>query len=274
MIIKGDFTLRWRSRSCGLTLLQAALVAVLIVFMLLPISRADSAKHRPATVPAEWAGVYANQRGPGLPAGLKTTFPYDLLDEEIPKHLQPWALAKQQTTSWSDDPGAFCRLIGIFPPSFAGSIKLLPAPGELTVVVGQIEIGGVRRIRLDQPHPRELTPTWLGDSTGHWEGDTLVVDTVGITDKSWLMTDREPHSDALHVIERLRMVEADGDTYLEIMTTVEDPKTLTSPYSYMRYFKKMTTEMREDICNENLGPWKRQKEANDKAAASAAASQH
>jgi hypothetical protein len=219
------------------------------------------------SVPAEWAGVYTTDRQG--PPGFKTIFPYNLLNEEIPKHMQPWALAKQQVTSWSDDREAVCKLAGFSNmTTFEGQIKLLPSPGELTIIEIQIELGGVRRIHLDRAHPKKLAPTWLGDSVAHWDGDTLVIDTVGLTDKSWLMDDREPHTDALEMIERMRMVL--GGTYLEIQTTVEDPKALTSPYMYTRLFKKSNSEMRENVCNENTAPWKRQKEANDKAAATAA----
>jgi hypothetical protein len=223
-------------------------------------------------VPAEWAGVYVDEYGFSDPSGLKPLFPYDLLDEEVPKHLQPWALAKIPVTSWNWERESFCKLSGISRhTTFGGTIKLIPSPGKLTTIANQIELAGVRRIHLDRGHPKKLTPTWIGDSVAHWDGDTLVIDTIGITDKSWIDSDRAPHSNALHLTERMRLVL--GGTYLENETLVEDPIALTSSYKYRRYYRKLPLygEMRENVCNENTGPWKRQREANDQAAAAAAA---
>jgi hypothetical protein len=70
----------------------------------------------------------------------------------------------------------------------------------------------VRRIRLNQPHPEQLTPSWYGDSVGHYEGDTLVVDTVGVrTDRPFAMVDLfgTPYSKSLHIVERYRLGEYD-----------------------------------------------------------------
>ena len=69
----------------------------------------------------------------------------------------------------------------------------------------------VRQIFTDgRQHSQDLTPSWMGDSIGKWEGDTLVVDTVGFNDKTWLDGDGHPHSDALHLVERIRRVSHDA----------------------------------------------------------------
>jgi len=110
---------------------------------------------------------------------------------------------------------------------------------------------GVRRVYLNRDHPKMLPALYLGDSVGHWEGDTLVVDTKGFNDKTWLMSGIEPHTEELHVVERISLV---GDkTLLEVKSTVEDRKTLTSPYSYSRYYKKTNPDMPENICNGDEG---------------------
>jgi hypothetical protein len=70
-------------------------------------------------------------------------------------------------------------------------------------------------------HPKDLEPTWMGDSVGKWDGDTFVVDTVGVNDKSWLDAFGHPHSEEMHLIERYRRV--DPNT-LTLQFTVEDPK--------------------------------------------------
>src|SRR6516225_11826708 len=69
----------------------------------------------------------------------------------------------------------------------------------------------VRRVRLNQPHPAQVTPSWYGDSVGHYEGDVLVIDTVGIKGGPFAMVDMygTPHSSALHVVERYRLVDYD-----------------------------------------------------------------
>jgi hypothetical protein len=93
----------------------------------------------------------------------------------------------------------------------------------------------------------------------------LIVDTIGFNDKSWLMSDREPHSEALEVVERMRLV-ADG-AYLEIQTTVEDPKALVTDYTFTRYYKKLEVGVQTDesVCNEDIEVWKhRLEDANTK----------
>jgi len=74
-------------------------------------------------------------------------------------------------------------------------------------------------------HPKDLEPTWMGDSIGKWEGDTLVVDTIGLNDKSWLDAYGHPHSEELHLVERYRR--PDPNT-LTLQFTVDDPKAYTT----------------------------------------------
>ena len=86
----------------------------------------------------------------------------------------------------------------------------------------------------------------MGDSVGRWEGGTLVVDTVGFNDRTWLNDAGAQHSDALHLVERIRPL-LDGK-YLEYKVTAEDPKTLAKPYTYTRYYEKLKTEIQDDVC--------------------------
>ena len=92
----------------------------------------------------------------------------------------------------------------------------------------------VRRIYLDGKHPADWKPTWMGHSIGRYDGQTLVVDTTGISDKAWLDIQGHLHSDALQVVERLRRL--DPKT-LEIEITFNDPKTYVKPWT------KKTTHM-------------------------------
>lgn len=86
----------------------------------------------------------------------------------------------------------------------------------------------VRRVYLDgRPHPAGLSSTWMGHSIGKYEGDTLVVDTVGINDKTWIDRVGHPHSDALHLVERIRRV----NNSLEYEYTIDDPKAYVKPWT-------------------------------------------
>jgi hypothetical protein len=203
----------------------------------------------------EWTGFYTLSRDRELgPQSLKSVN-MDL-DKTIVAHLQPWAKAKMDATNGTaDDTGAVCLPDGIFRnPPFAGRFLWLPAKDHITMVFHEVNTAGVRRIYLNREHPRNLLPTWNGDSTGKWEGDALVVDTVGFNDKSWLMSGMEPHTEEAHMIERMRTVK-DG-AYFEIVTVVEDRHALTSAYTYTRYYKKQKDEITENICGDEIQIWK------------------
>ncbi len=93
----------------------------------------------------------------------------------------------------------------------------------------------VRHIYTDgRPHDKFLDPPlWMGDSIGKWEGDTLVVDAIGFNDETWLDRIGHPHSDALHVVERIRRV--DHGT-LEDNITIDDPKAYKKPWTIQNAF--------------------------------------
>jgi hypothetical protein len=108
----------------------------------------------------------------------------------------------------------------------------------------------IRQIWMDgRGHPDDLDPSWMGHAIGHWEGATLVVDTVGLTDKSWLDTAGHPHSDTLHVVERIRRV--DHDT-LENTLTFDDPKTYTRTWTSTIIYKlRADWSLKEDVACED-----------------------
>lgn len=97
----------------------------------------------------------------------------------------------------------------------------------------------------------------------------MVIDTIGYNDKSWLFSDREPHTEALHVIERMRLLE--GGKLLEIVTTVEDPKALKAPYTYSRYAWRTNVDRPESVCNENTKYYRRLRQQALKAKQQSAA---
>jgi len=112
----------------------------------------------------------------------------------------------------------------------------------------------IRHIYLNVPHSAKPKPSWYGESVGHYEGDTLVVDTIGLNNKTFLDNWRTPHTDKLHVIERWRLIE-DGKK-LEILLTIEDPDTFNQPFQALRQYDRVSRELAEDICSENnLNPF-------------------
>lgn len=212
----------------------------------------------------DWTGFYTLAPNRELaPSGLKQDAPGEKLNDLITPHLQPWAKARMDATDGvADDTGQVCLPDGIFRyPSMAGRFIWLQERGRIVMVFQNINTAGVRRIYMDRPHPKNLAPSWNGHSIGRWEGDALLVDTVGFNDKSWLFGGMQPHTEEAHLIERMRTV--GNGAFMEINITVEDRHALTSPYSYNRYYKKQpeAAEMPEDICNEDPVTWKQYRDA-------------
>jgi hypothetical protein len=94
----------------------------------------------------------------------------------------------------------------------------------------------VRRIYLNVPHSKDVKPSWYGESVGHYEGDTLVVDTMGLNTRTFVDNYRTPHTDQLHVVERFRMI--DGGKTLEVRVQVEDPGAFTTPWNALQRFAR------------------------------------
>jgi hypothetical protein len=109
----------------------------------------------------------------------------------------------------------------------------------------------VRHIFVDgRKHPADLTPSYNGHSIGHWEGDTLVVDTVGLNGKLWLDRVGHPDSDQMHVIERIHRVD---DKTLQVDFTFDDPKSYVKPWTaLMRFRLRPDWEIIEDVCEDNF----------------------
>jgi hypothetical protein len=104
-----------------------------------------------------------------------------------------------------------------------------------------------RIIHLDRGHlaPDDITPDYMGDSVGHWEGDTLVVDTIGLSSKTTFDMLGAPHTDQLHLIERIRLLNPDE---FEDQITIEDPGTFSHPWTERVTYKRTKHEIMEYIC--------------------------
>ena len=144
-------------------------------------------------------------------------------------------------------------------PSGPTRLFTLPRPFEIRQFPDQVILlfeadHWVRRIYTDgRDHPDGYPITWMGHSIGKWDGDTLVVDTVNINDKAWLDSMGHPHSDALHVVERIRRL--DHDT-LEIEFLFDDPKTYPKPWGGKKRFRLQAPDydvMEQVVCEDWLG---------------------
>jgi len=107
----------------------------------------------------------------------------------------------------------------------------------------------MRRIHLNVPHSENPAPSWYGESVGHYEGDTLVVDTIGLNDEAFVDSYRTPHTEKLHVMERWRLFD-DGER-IEVHITVDDPGTFNQPWQAIRRFQREPAIYGEEICAEN-----------------------
>jgi hypothetical protein len=189
-------------------------------------------------------------------AGIQPT--YRVADVTNPI-LQPWA--RESMKKANDDvlagkvpfrPRERCYPGGV--PGFVVYTLVMPfyflqTEKEVTI----INRGGpeTRRVYLNVPHSANPKPSWYGESVGHYEnGDTLVVDTIALSTKTFVDNYRTPHTDGLHVVERFKII--DGGKALEDLITVDDPGTFTTPWSAVQRFRRVDQRpLEEDVCAEN-----------------------
>jgi hypothetical protein len=184
-------------------------------------------------------------RGPG-PGSYDRNVARDL----SPKDIQPWAEALYQQRvrdMGKDAPRANC-LPDPFPYYHMVDLaRFIQAPGIIAVLYQGTTNSVHRTIFTDgRPLPKDPNPAWLGYSVGHWDGDTLVVDTAGFNDRSWLDIEGHPHTEALHIIERFHRRDFG---HMDLEMTIDDPKAFTRPFT-MRMDKTLVpdTDLLESIC--------------------------
>ena len=129
-----------------------------------------------------------------------------------------------------------------------GRLHFVQTPKEVWII--QEADHRVRRVFLERQHSANLQPTWYGESVGHYEGsDTLVIDTIGMNDKSFVDCYRTPHTSQLHVVERFKLI--DGGKALEVDFTAEDPGAFNMPWSASKRWKRVQAPLAEESCAEN-----------------------
>jgi hypothetical protein len=131
-------------------------------------------------------------------------------------------------------------------------IFFIQTPKEVLMTWGQDF--QLRHVYLNQPHSANPTPSWYGESVGHYEnGDTLVVDTIGMNDKTYVDNYRTPHTTQLHVVERFQIVE--GGNALDVKVHVEDPGAFTMPWNAIQRYRRDArigeVPLHEMVCAEN-----------------------
>jgi hypothetical protein len=162
---------------------------------------------------------------------------------------QPWAKTLYETRKANrqkDDPERYCLPNGAVRVN-ALPYKILQRPDTL-LMMWEGNTHSYRRFFLDGRKPNlDIEPeSWTGQATGKWEGDTLVIDTVGFNDKTWLDSTGKPHSDQMHLTERYRRPDLG---HMTVDLTIDDPKALTSPYSFTRTFTLAPDwELHEYVC--------------------------
>jgi hypothetical protein len=207
-----------------------------------------------AAVPGSPAPNKQDPAHPFVPnnAGAQPT--YRIADLSNP-NLKPWA--RDVMKKDNDEvlkgkiaytPRQSCMPAGV--PGFmlygGGTTYFIQTPKKITMIFdGDMQ---VRHIYMDVPHSKNPKPSWYGESVGHYEGDTLVVDTIGQNAKAQVDPYRTPHTDRLHVVERWRLI--DGGNTLEVLVTVDDPETFNQPWQGVRRYRRGQQQDSEQVCAE------------------------
>ena len=245
-----------------------------IVFSPLNLTPVQAQSHAP-----DFTGVWARDAhnypkpymAPGRGGGVANGYNNEYLKPWVVELLQRDDLVARsgrgQVTSHS-----ICYPEGV-PYVFGGAVlQILQTRSEITMLFG--DTNQFRTIYLNRPHPAHIVPSWYGDSVGHFDGDTLVVDTVGIAvnpQAGSMGNYGTPHTEALHLVERYRYL-ADGekslaprphdDTFdskdvmaggktLRLMFTLEDPGAYRKPWSVTLDYLPINERLREYVCAEN-----------------------
>ena len=203
--------------------------------------------------------VMSDKDHPYIPNGVGLQPTYRVADLSNPI-LMPWAVAQMKRANDEVLAGKtpFIARERCWPsgmPGFLVDTRIVPVyflqtPEKIVMIIQNDS--KFRHIHMNVPHSKDVKPSWYGESVGHYEGDTLVVDTVGLNDRTFVDNYRTPHTTQLHVVERYTML--DGGNTLQIVVTVEDPGAFTMPWRAIQRYKRVkgAPTMAEDRCAENV----------------------
>src|SRR5579862_5043445 len=188
---------------------------------------------------------------PGMEADTVSKYAVNILLDFKPEEspLRPEAAELMRGRKPGTNPADSCLPMGI-PFAFLVSEpdKIVQTPGLIVMMFESADAH--RQIYTDgRPLPKDPEPAWLGYSVGRWEGDTLVVETAGFNDKTWLDVMGHPHSEALRVVERYRRRDFG---HMDVQVTFDDPKMYTKPFS-IKFTQRLLadSDILEFFCNEN-----------------------
>lgn len=248
-------------------LLLVLTLATAAAFASLPATHAQTpatgvAKAHAGAPPVDLSGVWRRSRRAPDKARKYTIYElaFSLSLEKPP--MTPWAEEKFKANKPNVGPNSVSigesndPILQCSPPGVPRIYLVRGEPVEIAHIPGRVLMlfeydHFVRNIFTDgREHPKDLNPSWMGDSVGKWDGDTLVVDTVGFNDKTWLDNDGHPHTEDLHVVEHIRRVNHDT---LTIDTTIEDPKAYSKPWGgHAIYELKTGWNLGEMVCEDNI----------------------
>lgn len=167
--------------------------------------------------------------------------------------MLPWAAEKMKTLKSQDDPQANCMPSGI-PRGNPYPWRIVQFPTHKAAthiwILFEGNIHSYRQVFMDgRPHPEDPDPIWYGHSIGHWEGDTLVIETIGFNDKFWFDYLGHPHTEQLRTTERI--TRTDKNT-LQIEVTINDPGAYAKPFTTQGRARLLPDdELMEYVCQEN-----------------------
>lgn len=173
--------------------------------------------------------------------------------------LQPWArdivkanAAKELNLQYVPTAHGSCTPSGV--PEVLNlrePVQLLQQKDRVTVIYQRDH--QIREVYLDRQHTAHPQPSWYGESVGHYEGDTLVVDTIGLAVKPLSVVDGfgTPHTEKLHIVERYRVIKDGKSKGLQVVFRVDDPGAFTMPWSGMVVYRPARTGWEEIVCAEN-----------------------
>jgi hypothetical protein len=233
-------------------LLAAALAALSAHANPARAAGADPAADAHAQFDGIWRNSGQGRKPPDAPLGPCCT---EEGWDDYARMLQPWAMqimARREEALKIGKPlptnTAMCRPDGMptvieIPYTF----EFVRAPTR-TYILYEADYQS-RRIRMNSTHPAGLKPGWYGDSIGYWEGETLVIDTIGLNALGQINWDGIPHTEALHIVERYTVT---APRSLELKMTLTDPGTLTGPWTITKHFRKLNeNRLLEYVCAQN-----------------------
>jgi hypothetical protein len=241
--------------------LTAAAACISSPLMLAQNAKTARVKAHAPSARVDLSGVWRRSRRPPDKARKYTIYElaFSITTERPP--MTPWAEEKFKANKSNIGPSSVSiaesndPILKCYPPGVPRIYLVRAEPFEIAQIRGRVLMlfeydHFIRNIYTDgREHPKDPNLSWMGDAIGEWEGDTLVVDTIGFNDKTWLDNDGHPHTEDLHVVERIRRVTHDT---LTIDTSIEDPKAYTKPWGgHAVYELKPDWNLGEVVCEDN-----------------------